>query len=376
MTMTVPIGESVRITTTDAVPEGLDAYAFATEAWQTWNTLVNKRRFSTAHSDDFTPADHDGQPGFIWDGQFRSMIEAKFGHNATDWMRQAIMHWLTSTGNAVNIGGPGRAAKWWLAREWNDVRPANHRSRLPRVPGQTVITSTVPCEWCTRTFGNRPNMLKHQREDHADRFLSSAEFVCPLVEPGSSTGECGYPAGQRNAIGRHLKADHGIIEKEVRDRISDRARARARQLQVSAARPGLTSPTPAQDVSPAEDSVPEVTPPAEPVAAAAAPVPAPPPARREQAPFAAAVAEADRDMPVMPAALHHEAPVPAAGEANGTITAAEATAALQTLQDWVMTFSVRESALLERARQAERKAARADSVMAAANGLLEAMTAS
>jgi hypothetical protein len=290
-------------------PAGLDAYRHATEAWEVWKLLIEKRRLTASHGKEFNLEERDGRRGYRWDGgSMKHAIQLRHGNRAeAAYFRNSVSTWLTSTGNAINVGGQGVAAVWWFPEDWADRRPEQQRpTRLTTQPPAVRRPPTArqvldaketpgvhPCHYCSREpYSDPHNRYKHERVHHPAEFLKNADYLCPLEVPDD--GFCDYPALDLNGFSKHLRFTHSLTRPADRQRVAIAARERARQARAEAE---------AAATAPAEAPAHAAEPPAEPpVAAATTPAPAPAPAA---APEPAQPAAAAAAAPVERTHVHH-----------------------------------------------------------------------
>jgi hypothetical protein len=276
-------------------PPGLNDYKFGYEAWEVWRLLIERRRTTPVGRDEFTGQDHNGVPGYVWTGSMKSAIEMKYKERSgAQYFRNSVAGWLTSTGNAVNIGTAGIGAKWWFPAEWSNIRPDTYqravrsagaatprpaRSSAPAgLTARQALDSREtpgihPCHYCSHPpFADPHSRYKHERKEHPQQFLEKAEYLCPLETP---SGECGYPAIDLNGFSKHLRFTHSLTSPPERRTVANAGRERARQAREALAAGELT------------DAVAQVADAPEPPAPAVPPVPAAAPAvalRAEAAP--------------------------------------------------------------------------------------------
>jgi hypothetical protein len=378
--LAVPLRELATITVTDTgAPKGLDTYAYAAEAWQLWEKL-SRRRQTSLHGAEFTPAPHplDGRPGYVWNQSLTEAIRLVHGLHTTAHQRRLMTVWLTETGNALNVGGPGVSARWWWAEDWNDVRPETFTPKAPVRTDVPAPESGRQCRWCRIPFGNDNLARRHEKDRHPSEYKNAADYLCPIM---LGPKQCSEPFHSKKGLGRHLSLAHRIESPTERDRIAQAAASAARKHHAERTA-GL--PEPAEELHPQLPAI--FTPPAAPPLVLRSPsepvsTPAPAPA----APPVLAPAPAPASPPAATSAPPVPVPAapPAAGPGELDIPAALTT--LTSLAAWLselgpnftaMTRRVDEATALaeqERAR-AEKAEARVAQFEAMVGGLLDLAT--
>jgi hypothetical protein len=332
--LTAPVRETatISVATASQAPKSLAAYAYASEAWDVWQ-MLSRRRQTQPHADEFTRRTVDGRPGHVWDQSMAEAIRLKHGNRVPAYARTCMTTWLTGTGNAVNVGGRGIAARWWFPDRWNDVRPDT--PRVTRLPSLRLSPVGAAAPAASKTSG-------HEREVHPE----TAEFVCPVI---AGDGQCAAPYHDKRSFGRHLSSEHGIKSATDRERIAATAQTAARRSRdvAAAAQPDDA----ARPVNPGLASPAAVEPrPAEPVQGTfeeESPAPAP----------ALAPVPAPAQEPVQP--------VPATVQGGGTDVDG-AIAALDRLRGFLIELGPGYTELRARAEEAELRAAAAEGRAAAA----------
>jgi hypothetical protein len=338
-------------------PDGLESRKHAADAWQVWQKLT-RRRASPSLAGEFAAHEHEGVPGYQWTGNMADAVALHLGAGHGHWPRNAIRQWLTETGNAANLAGPGPQSAWWFAAEWQDVSPATRHRALRRDAAPADGSNTAgpyPCAYCERPFLAQNDKAKHERRLHADLFTASARYLCQ--EGDGVTGACGYPANDTRSIGRHLATIHSITSESQRRAAIRRAEAAAgygRQSRLAAADAAAV----------ADDDMGETAQPGPLADTTAAPVPAQP-----------AGTEAPLPGPELPAA-----PLagPEAADTNPAVTAAGALAGLRDIEAYLQGAAAREQDLAAQLAAARQEAAdaraRENRFAAMAGPLLDLMT--
>src|SRR5580704_2506252 len=172
---------ATRIMPEDRVPKDLDSYPFATDAWQV-HDMLRQRRVAGRHPDEFTPHEYEGVPGHQWDKPLIEALRLRYGPaGERAHFRRQVSDWLTSTGNAANIGGQGVGAVWWFRDDWNDVHPATWH-RADGTPGVPVRKPPEPpaggykCRFCDSPFPNSNGQGKHEQAVHPIQYRENARY--------------------------------------------------------------------------------------------------------------------------------------------------------------------------------------------------------
>lgn len=270
--LTATVAELSTIRLREEIPESVLSRGIAAEiAWKVASSL-RQRQETAEGSWQFTAHEHEGEPGWNWQGSSVAAevrLAGPAGQGTDDTTIHEVRNYLRDTGNLIGAKAGCRPV-YWLPAQWQDGpprprarnrRPALTAARLRQYrrdiparpePGAEDLDEFgvigpdqfwVLCRFCPTTGdardpGKVAEVRRHEREAHPDEYAAATTHVCPMGSPGP---QCQWAAESAEAFGQHLGLAH-LIPAHVRIAIVAQGASLAASLRPRSAAPLALAP--------------------------------------------------------------------------------------------------------------------------------------